>query len=417
MATLTVWKFPTAGARRAEQTLKELQQELIKIHDAAIVTYPEGAEEAEDRAAAQPDGRRRPRRGLLGPALRPDLLRPAARHGHRCRHRCADRQHDRRGHRRRLHPPHARRDPAGHVGAVPDVLRRRHGQGPGGLRGPVDGAGRDATSATTRRTSCARCSPSPTSRRAPRCPVRAPRNPPRARSPRPDRTSPGPGRSPRPGPAGASAARAPGGGAAAGADRGHPPGTSPRGRPLPTVAPDQERRTHDDGLDDGARRRTRPATRRRSPSGRRRPSSRPRGSRRTFRRRPPRSPPAPAVPVPAPLHLERDPRRAAASATPRSARPCCPVGGCCRRSSPGSPRPSGAASASSSPGWCGRCQGDAGRVPRCGAVRGRCSPSWECWADWSSCGSATAGSRRRTSSWGSSRPLPTTPPGSCRSPS
>jgi uncharacterized membrane protein len=45
MATLTVWKFPTPdGAYVAEQTLKELQrEELIQIHDAAIVTYPEGA--------------------------------------------------------------------------------------------------------------------------------------------------------------------------------------------------------------------------------------------------------------------------------------------------------------------------------------------------------------------------------------
>lgn len=45
MATLTVWKFPTAeGAETAEETLKSLQkQELIKIHDAAIVSYPEGA--------------------------------------------------------------------------------------------------------------------------------------------------------------------------------------------------------------------------------------------------------------------------------------------------------------------------------------------------------------------------------------
>src|SRR3954451_12182597 len=45
MATMTVWKFPTAeGAAVAESTLKDLQrQELIQIHDAAIVSYPEGA--------------------------------------------------------------------------------------------------------------------------------------------------------------------------------------------------------------------------------------------------------------------------------------------------------------------------------------------------------------------------------------
>lgn len=45
MATLTVWKFPTAlGAEQAEHTLKQLsKQELITVHDAAIVSFPEGA--------------------------------------------------------------------------------------------------------------------------------------------------------------------------------------------------------------------------------------------------------------------------------------------------------------------------------------------------------------------------------------
>ena len=45
MATMTVWKFPTAnGAAIAEDTLKDLQRkELIQIHDAAIVTWPENA--------------------------------------------------------------------------------------------------------------------------------------------------------------------------------------------------------------------------------------------------------------------------------------------------------------------------------------------------------------------------------------
>jgi uncharacterized membrane protein len=45
MATMTVWKFPTAdGAAGAEETLKDLQRrELIQIHDAAIVSFREGA--------------------------------------------------------------------------------------------------------------------------------------------------------------------------------------------------------------------------------------------------------------------------------------------------------------------------------------------------------------------------------------
>src|SRR3954469_7282335 len=54
MATMTVWKFPSPdGAERAEQTLKELQQkELIKIHDAALVTFPEGARKPKTRQLA-----------------------------------------------------------------------------------------------------------------------------------------------------------------------------------------------------------------------------------------------------------------------------------------------------------------------------------------------------------------------------
>jgi uncharacterized membrane protein len=42
---LTVWKFPDAlGADRAEVTLEGLQkQELITVHDAAIVSWPDGA--------------------------------------------------------------------------------------------------------------------------------------------------------------------------------------------------------------------------------------------------------------------------------------------------------------------------------------------------------------------------------------
>jgi uncharacterized membrane protein len=51
MATLTVWKFPTPlGAEQAEHTLEQLQkQELIKIHDAAVVSYPEGAKKPKTR--------------------------------------------------------------------------------------------------------------------------------------------------------------------------------------------------------------------------------------------------------------------------------------------------------------------------------------------------------------------------------
>ena len=51
MATMTVWKSPTAqGADRAEVTLQDLQRrELIRIHDAAIVSHPEGARKPRTR--------------------------------------------------------------------------------------------------------------------------------------------------------------------------------------------------------------------------------------------------------------------------------------------------------------------------------------------------------------------------------
>ena len=51
MATLTVWKFPdAAGADLAEATLEQLQkEELIHIHDAATVSWPEGAKKPKTR--------------------------------------------------------------------------------------------------------------------------------------------------------------------------------------------------------------------------------------------------------------------------------------------------------------------------------------------------------------------------------
>jgi uncharacterized membrane protein len=51
MATLTVWKFPTAnGADMAQDTIEQLsKQELIKVHDAAVVTWPEGAKKPKTR--------------------------------------------------------------------------------------------------------------------------------------------------------------------------------------------------------------------------------------------------------------------------------------------------------------------------------------------------------------------------------
>ncbi len=56
MTTLTVWKFPTAtGAREAEETLAELhKQALIKVHDAAIVEFAEGAKKPKTRQLHNP---------------------------------------------------------------------------------------------------------------------------------------------------------------------------------------------------------------------------------------------------------------------------------------------------------------------------------------------------------------------------
>jgi uncharacterized membrane protein len=66
MATMTVWKFPTAeGAAMAEATLKDLQRrELIRIHDAAIVSYPEGARKPKTKQLASLAGA-----GALGGAF------------------------------------------------------------------------------------------------------------------------------------------------------------------------------------------------------------------------------------------------------------------------------------------------------------------------------------------------------------
>ena len=51
MATLTVWKFASAdGAAATEATIQNLQkQELIKVYDAAVVSWPDGAKKPKTR--------------------------------------------------------------------------------------------------------------------------------------------------------------------------------------------------------------------------------------------------------------------------------------------------------------------------------------------------------------------------------
>jgi uncharacterized membrane protein len=53
VATLSVWKFPTAnGAEQAEATAMDLQkQQLINVHDAATVSWETGAKKPKTRQA------------------------------------------------------------------------------------------------------------------------------------------------------------------------------------------------------------------------------------------------------------------------------------------------------------------------------------------------------------------------------
>jgi uncharacterized membrane protein len=58
MATLTVWKFHSAGgADDALHTMERLQkEELINVHDGAVVTWPEGAKKPKTRQLAGTTG-------------------------------------------------------------------------------------------------------------------------------------------------------------------------------------------------------------------------------------------------------------------------------------------------------------------------------------------------------------------------
>ena len=80
MDTLTGWKFDTAGgAEPAERTLMELaKQELIKIHDAATVTWEEGRKKPKTRQAANMVAAGALGGFLLGLAVRSHLLRATA---------------------------------------------------------------------------------------------------------------------------------------------------------------------------------------------------------------------------------------------------------------------------------------------------------------------------------------------------
>jgi hypothetical protein len=89
MATLTVVKFPTAnGADDALDTLHRLQsQELIRLHDAAVVTWPPERKKPETHELHDTK-----KAGALGGAfwgfsIRPDLPGPVPRRSDRRRGR------------------------------------------------------------------------------------------------------------------------------------------------------------------------------------------------------------------------------------------------------------------------------------------------------------------------------------------
>lgn len=58
MAALTVWKFDDAGAaeRAREQIIALQKQELISVHDAAVVTWPEGAKKPKTKQSISTTG-------------------------------------------------------------------------------------------------------------------------------------------------------------------------------------------------------------------------------------------------------------------------------------------------------------------------------------------------------------------------
>ena len=101
MATLTAWAFNSVdGAEQASQRLQALQsQELIKIQDAAVVSWEEGKKKPKTRQLSNMTASRRAWWHVLGHALRIDLLRAAARCCDRRGHRRPGRLDDRRRHR------------------------------------------------------------------------------------------------------------------------------------------------------------------------------------------------------------------------------------------------------------------------------------------------------------------------------
>ena len=105
MATLTVWKFAEPnGAEHAVGVLEDLQkQELITIHDAAIVSWPLDRKRPKTKQLHNLAGAGALSGVVLGPAVRPVVLRAALRHGGRRRDGRPERIDGRRRYRRRLH--------------------------------------------------------------------------------------------------------------------------------------------------------------------------------------------------------------------------------------------------------------------------------------------------------------------------
>jgi len=78
MASLTVFKFNTPeGANQMLEKIQSLQKmELIKVQDAAIVTWPVGKDKPKTKQLVKHGRHGCAARRLLGHAVRADLLRP-----------------------------------------------------------------------------------------------------------------------------------------------------------------------------------------------------------------------------------------------------------------------------------------------------------------------------------------------------
>ena len=125
MATLVAIKFPTAeGANTMLHTLEGLQmQQLIEIHDGAIVSWPTGASKPKTSQLSKSVVTGASRTGwcVLGYAVRLAVLYPDLRPGGRRSDRCFDGALFELWYRPELHRPGASQGHPRHFGFIPVV--------------------------------------------------------------------------------------------------------------------------------------------------------------------------------------------------------------------------------------------------------------------------------------------------------